>query len=92
MPAALPSGTIEAIVEGRHADPFAVLGLHEDDGALVVRVTAAGEATRLAAVERLVERAAGERPRVARVADQFRECDGRLRIRRFNFTCRGASS
>ena len=40
------------------------------DGALVVRVTAAGEATRLAAVERLVERAAGERPRVARVADR----------------------
>jgi Cu2+-exporting ATPase len=40
------------------------------DGALVVRVTAAGEATRLAAVERLVERAASERPRVARVADR----------------------
>ena len=40
------------------------------DGALVVRVTAAGEATRLAAIERLVERAAGERPRVARVADR----------------------
>ena len=41
------------------------------DGALVVRVTAAGEATRLAAVERLAERAAGERPRVARVADRI---------------------
>ncbi|MBK6335245.1 MAG: heavy metal translocating P-type ATPase [Betaproteobacteria bacterium] len=40
------------------------------DGALTVRVTAAGEATRLAAIERLVERAAGERPRVARVADR----------------------
>ncbi len=40
------------------------------DGALVLRVTAAGEATRLAAVLRLVERAAGERPRVARVADR----------------------
>jgi len=41
------------------------------DGALVVRVTAAGEATRLAAVERLAERAAGERPRIARIADRM---------------------
>jgi len=41
------------------------------DGALVVRVTAAGEATRLAAIERLTERAAGERPRIARVADRI---------------------
>jgi P-type Cu2+ transporter len=40
------------------------------DSALVLRVTAAGEATRLAAVLRLVERAASERPRVARVADR----------------------
>ncbi len=39
------------------------------DGALVMRVTAAGDATRLAAVERLVQRAACERPRVARLAD-----------------------
>ena len=41
------------------------------DGALVVRVTAAGEATRLAAIERLAERAANERPRIARVADRI---------------------
>jgi Cu2+-exporting ATPase len=40
------------------------------DGALVVRVTAAGEATRLAAIERLAERAGAERPRIARVADR----------------------
>ena len=40
------------------------------DGALVVRVTAAGEATRLAAIERLAERAGFERPRIARVADR----------------------
>ncbi len=39
------------------------------DGTLVVRVTAVGEATRLAAVERLVQRAASERPRAARLAD-----------------------
>ena len=41
------------------------------DGALVVRVTASGEATRLAAVARLAERALGERPRIARVADRI---------------------
>ncbi len=40
------------------------------DGALVVRVRAAGEATRLAGLERLAERAMGERPRVARFADR----------------------
>jgi len=40
------------------------------DGPLVVRVHAAGEATRLASVLRLVERAASERPAVARLADR----------------------
>jgi Cu2+-exporting ATPase len=41
------------------------------DDALVVRVNASGEATRLAAIERLVARAAAERPRIARVADRY---------------------
>ncbi len=40
------------------------------DGPLVVRVRVAGEATRLASVLRLVERAASERPAVARLADR----------------------
>ena len=40
------------------------------DGALIVCVRAAGEATRLAGLERLAERAMGERPRVARFADR----------------------
>jgi Cu2+-exporting ATPase len=40
------------------------------DGALVVTVTAAGAATRLASIERLVERAGSERPRIARIADR----------------------
>ena len=40
------------------------------DDALVVCVCAAGEGTRLAAIERLVTRAAAARPRVARVADR----------------------
>ena len=37
---------------------------------LLVRVSAAGEATTMAALGRLVERAASERPRVARLADR----------------------
>ncbi|NJD87516.1 MAG: 1,4-alpha-glucan branching protein GlgB [Betaproteobacteria bacterium] len=36
MTPTVPSGVIEAIVAGRHDDPFAVLGLHEADGAGVV--------------------------------------------------------
>ena len=40
------------------------------DGALVLAVTAAGAATRLASIERLVERAGSERPRLARIADR----------------------
>ena len=40
------------------------------DRAIVVRVTAAGAATALAAVQRMVERAAAARPRLARVADR----------------------
>ena len=40
------------------------------EGPLVVRVRAAGESTRLASVLRLVERAASERPGVARLADR----------------------
>ena len=40
------------------------------DGAIVVRVSAAGAATRLSAIERLVDRAASQRPRIARVADR----------------------
>jgi 1,4-alpha-glucan branching enzyme len=33
----LPSATIDAIVDGRHQDPFSVLGIHEAGGAFVVR-------------------------------------------------------
>ncbi|HEX4882512.1 MAG TPA: heavy metal translocating P-type ATPase [Casimicrobiaceae bacterium] len=53
----------------RAGDPV-LAGAVNREGALVVRVTAAGEATRLAAVLRLVERASTERPRVARIADR----------------------
>jgi 1,4-alpha-glucan branching enzyme len=37
-PGGLSAETIEAIVAGRHADPFAVLGVHEDGGVRVARV------------------------------------------------------
>ncbi len=37
-----PSDVIDAIVEGRCADPFAVLGLHESDGTFVVRAFVPG--------------------------------------------------
>ena len=67
----------EAILTGESRPRLAVPGdavlagsIARDD-ALVVRVTASGGATRLAAVERLAERAMGERPRVARVADRI---------------------
>ncbi|MEP7180637.1 MAG: 1,4-alpha-glucan branching protein GlgB [Betaproteobacteria bacterium] len=42
MPAALPPETIAALVDGRHGDPFAVLGLHEADGAMVIRALVPG--------------------------------------------------
>jgi 1,4-alpha-glucan branching enzyme len=37
MAISLSSDIIDAIVDGRHADPFSVLGLHEAGDALVVR-------------------------------------------------------
>jgi 1,4-alpha-glucan branching enzyme len=48
-PAALPTDAIRAIVEGRHADPFAVLGPHDVGGRLVLRAFVPGAQT-LAAV------------------------------------------
>jgi 1,4-alpha-glucan branching enzyme len=42
MAATLPRSAIEAIVEGRHGDPFAVLGPHEVDAAIVVRAFVPG--------------------------------------------------
>ena len=41
----LPADAVAAIVEGRHGDPFAVLGLHEADGACVVRAFVPGADT-----------------------------------------------
>ncbi len=62
--------TGESRPRGRAAGDAVLAGSVVRDGALVMRVTAAGGETRLAAIERLVDRAAGDRPRVARVADR----------------------
>jgi Cu2+-exporting ATPase len=62
--------TGESRPRGRASGDPVLCGSVVRDGALVMRVTAAGGATRLAAIERLVDRAAGDRPRVARVADR----------------------
>ncbi|HET9047039.1 MAG TPA: heavy metal translocating P-type ATPase, partial [Casimicrobiaceae bacterium] len=56
--------------ERRCGDPV-IAGSVNRGSALVVRVCAAGDATRLAAVARLAERAASARPRVAAVADRM---------------------
>ncbi len=45
LAAALPSSAIDAIVAGRHADPFAVLGQHEARGTVVVRAFVPGAET-----------------------------------------------
>ena len=45
MSAALPSSTIDAIVEGRHGDPFSVLGIHDVAGAPVLRAYVPGADT-----------------------------------------------
>ena len=39
---ALSRSAVEAVVEGRHRDPFAVLGVHETDGALCLRAFVPG--------------------------------------------------
>src|SRR5512137_1588756 len=49
VPGALATAEVAAIVEGRHADPFAVLGPHEVGGVCVVRAFVPG-ATRVDAL------------------------------------------
>jgi Cu2+-exporting ATPase len=62
--------TGESLPHARIPGDAVLAGSVNRDGPLVVRVHAAGEATRLASVLRLVERAASERPAVARLADR----------------------
>ena len=42
MAATVTAGVIEAIVAGRHDDPFAVLGAHAMDGAVFIRAFVPG--------------------------------------------------
>ena len=62
--------TGESRPRGKAPGDGVLAGSLNRESPLIVRVTAAGEATTLAAVVRLVERAANARPRVARVADR----------------------
>ncbi len=62
--------TGESWPKAKHVGEAVLAGAVNRESALVVQVAAAGEATRLASVLRLVEKAAGERPRVARMADR----------------------
>jgi Cu2+-exporting ATPase len=62
--------TGESLPHARMPGDAVLAGSVNRDGPLVVRVDAAGEATRLASVLRMVERAASERPAVARLADR----------------------
>ena len=62
--------TGEARPQIRRAGEFLTGGSFNLGNPLVMRVTEAGDATRLAAILRLAERAASERPRLALVADR----------------------
>jgi P-type Cu2+ transporter len=65
---AMLTGESEPLVRGEGDALWA--GAVNRDNALVLRVTAAGEDTRLSAILRLAERAASARPAVARSADR----------------------
>jgi P-type Cu2+ transporter len=62
--------TGESAPQPRMSGDAVLAGSVNRDGPLVVRVRAAGEATRLSSLLRLVERAAAERPAIARLADR----------------------
>jgi len=63
--------TGESLPVARRPGNAVLAGSINRDSPLIVRVTAAGAATRLAGIVRLVERAAELRPRVARTADRI---------------------
>ena len=62
--------TGESMPRARTVGETVLAGSVVRDGALVLKVSAAGAATRLASIERLVERAGTERPHLARLADR----------------------
>jgi Cu2+-exporting ATPase len=62
--------TGESFPRGIKPDDSAFAGSVNRENALVMRVTAAGEGTRLATILRLVDRASSERPKVAKLADR----------------------
>lgn len=70
------SSVEEAVLTGesrprtKQAGDLVLAGSINRESPLIMRVSASGEATRLAGIARMVERAAGERPRAARLADR----------------------
>ena len=70
------SSVEEAVLTGesrprdKQAGDPVLAGSINRESPLIVRVTACGESTRLAAIARMIERAASERPRAARLADR----------------------
>jgi Cu2+-exporting ATPase len=63
--------TGESAAVARRPGDLVIAGSHNLDGLLTVRVTAAGAQTRYAAIVALMERAAVDKPQVARIADRL---------------------
>ncbi|HSV46574.1 MAG TPA: heavy metal translocating P-type ATPase, partial [Ramlibacter sp.] len=63
--------TGESLAQARTVGDAVVAGSHNLSGALEVRVSSAGNATRYAAIMALMERAAVDKPRLARIADRW---------------------
>ncbi len=63
MPSLLPEAETRALVDARHGDPFAVLGMHAGDGEIVVRALLP-QASRVQVVDAATGAVAGELPLV----------------------------
>lgn len=63
--------TGESSEVGKSPGSEVIAGSVNGRGPLVVRLAGVGDSTRLAGIRRLMERAQGERPQVARMADKF---------------------
>lgn len=63
--------TGESAPVGKRPDSAVIAGSVNGGGPLVVRVVSVGDSTRLACIRRLMQRAEGERPRIAELADRL---------------------
>jgi 1,4-alpha-glucan branching enzyme len=76
MPSQLAEETVTALVTARHGDPFAVLGMHVVDGALVVRALLP-QVSRVVVVDRADGSIVGELPLIDEVGLFGGAIDGR---------------